>query len=211
MGADCRGQRRRRAGQARICKRFARLATGKTEQQPAFGQRLQLDPGAQHEHLQTLQGSGFEVTRHDQPESIRLAPDDKAGLHASLGGAPCGMLHLIDAQMVDVAGKLVMQERPGIIAGNLDKAKVGERHQNGLIAGCLKLADGIAEVENLVGSGGEDSLRGFQKTAPVRVHEGSCWGLRYYIARSIVLVPPGHDPVAVREFPCVHSSSSSCS
>ena len=32
LGADCHGQRRRRAGQARIGKRFARLATGKTEQ-----------------------------------------------------------------------------------------------------------------------------------------------------------------------------------
>ena len=121
------------------------------------------------------------------------------------------MLHLIDAKMVYVAGKLVMQERPGIVAGSLDKAKVGERYQYGLIACCLKVADGIAEVENLVGSGGEDGIGGFQKTAPVRVHEGFCWGLRYYIARSIVLVPPGHDPVAVREFPCVRSSSSSCS
>ena len=62
------------------------------------------------------------------------------------------MLHLITAQMVDVAGKLIVQEGPGVVARNLDQPKVGEGHQYGLIAGCRKFAGGIAEVENLVGS-----------------------------------------------------------
>lgn len=83
------------------------------------------------------------------------------------------MLDLIAAQMVDIAGELAVQEGLGILADGFDQGEMRQRHHNGLIAGCLKFLSGIAEVQNFVRGAVENGLRGFQKAAPIGVHECS--------------------------------------
>ena len=68
---------------------------------------------------------------------LALTPDNKAGLHPALGGAPAGVLRLIGGQVIDIVGELAMQKRLGIFTRGVQQAKVGEGDENGQLAGCL--------------------------------------------------------------------------
>jgi hypothetical protein len=78
--------------------------------------------------------------------------------------------------MVDVIGELTVQERFGFCAAGFDQAKVGERDEDGLLAGRIKFGGGIAKVDNFRSFAVEDAVGRLQKAAPIRVHGGSSKG-----------------------------------
>ena len=200
----CGGHRIARAGQAGIGQRFVGLRAGQAEHERAVGQGGQLDLGAQDEHLQAFLAGFLEVGRECQQVAVVLAPDQKAGLHAALGRAPAGMLRLLLAEVIDVAGELAVQEGLGVFAGGLDQGEMGQRDDDGLRACRLQFGGGIAKVEKFGRFAVELSFGGFEKAAPVGIHGGSRRGFGYYIARFNVLVPHGQDLLAADEFPCAY-------
>ena len=64
-----------------------------------------------------------------------------------------------------------MKETLRIVARRFDAGEMGQRDDDGTAARRLQFAAGVAKTHRLVAI--EDGVRGFQKTAPVGVHEGS--------------------------------------
>lgn len=178
-----------RAGQAGFGQCLGRLRAGQAEHDGAVGQGVELDLGAQHEHLQALLRRFLQIGGEPEHIAALLLPDQEAGLHAALGVAPAGMLRLALGQMIDIVGELAVQKGLGILAAGLDQGQVGQRYDHGILPGGLQFAGGIAKVEKFGGIAVEGSFGRFQKAAPVGIHGGSCRGFGYYIARYNVPFP----------------------
>ena len=73
-------------------------------------------------------------------------------------------------EMIDVAGQLIVQEGPGVVAGALDQAQVRQRHDDGRVARRGEFALGVAEVADLAVV--DAGALGAEILLPVGIHRG---------------------------------------
>ncbi len=149
-------------------KGIPRLRAGNAQQNQAVARNLDADLGAQHVHLQALGDRFDQIAGEGEQVVVALTPDDEAGNHSPLGAAPGGMLHTLGAEVIDIAGELVVQEIAGIVTPYPDNAQMVQRSDNRSLAGCGEFARSIAEVDD--GFVVENGASGAQRVFPVGVH-----------------------------------------
>jgi hypothetical protein len=105
----------------------------------------ELGLGAQHEHRQALLDGRLDVARQLQEDRRGAAPHQERRQQTAFRRAVAGQAHLVQAQVLNVVGQLVVQEAGRFLAVERNQAKVGDRRdkthrelRGGQLAGLLR-------------------------------------------------------------------------